>query len=109
MGRGGVEPFVAATLVKALKNAKLDVSVLGLEAVGWVTIPPLLRFFVERPNIKAGLDCVVGWVILCPCTTAFVVANLSWILTLIGTSLRPLGGREGQNRTVSLVGGGKES
>lgn len=109
VGRGRVEPFVgASSFVKARLNAKLAVSVLGLEAVGCVTIGPLLRLCVERADIKEGLSGVVGRVTLCPCSTVFIVANLFRIVPLIGTSLRPLGGKEGQNRTVCLVGGGEE-
>lgn len=43
---------------------------------------------------------------LCHCCTAFVNVSLSVALT--GTSLRPLGGKEGQNIAVCLVGRGEE-
>ena len=90
-------------------SAKLAVSVLGLEAVGWVTIGPLLRLWVERADIKEGGDCAVGRGNICPCCTVFIVVSLSRAVALIGTSLRPLGGREGQNPAVCLVGWGEES
>lgn len=83
-------------------------SVLGLDAVGWVKIGPLLRLCLERADIKVGVDCAVGRVILFPCCTVFVFVSLSRTVALIGTSLRPLGGKEGQIRAVCLVGGGEE-
>lgn len=103
VGTGGVELLtVASPFKEARLSAKLAVSVLGLEAVGWGKTGPLLRFFcVEWADTKGGLDCD-----LLPCCAASVVVCLSGAAALMGTSLRPLGGREGQNLALCLVGGG---
>lgn len=109
MGKGGVKLFVVVSpFAKALLNTKLAVSVLGLEAVGWIKTGPRLKFFVERADTKEGMDCDVVRVILCPCCTVFLFVSLSRTVALTGTSLRPLGGNEGQNPAVCLVGGGEE-
>lgn len=49
---------------------------------------------MERTETKEELDCAVGRDVLCSRVTA----------ALIGTSLRPLGGKEGQDLGLCLVG-----
>ncbi|TNN24218.1 hypothetical protein EYF80_065658 [Liparis tanakae] len=112
VGVGGGEPLVGDALLKA----KPAMSVLGLAAAaGRDGIGPPLRFCVESADKKGGGDCAVGRAaaaaaLLPPGGAAFVVACRSVaVAALMGTSLRPPGGRGGQNLAPCLVGGGEES
>lgn len=96
-----------SNLALALMMARLDVSVLALETFVKFTTGSLLKFEVDSVACTEGLAGTVGWAGFDPGCTEF--DNPSRSVVLIGTSLRPLVGKEGQNRTVSLVGFGEEA
>lgn len=87
--------------------ARLDVSVLALVMLVKFTTGSLLKFEVDSVACTEGLTGTVGCAGLDPGCTEF--DNPSRSVALTGTSLRPLVGKEGQNRTVSLVGFGEEA
>lgn len=87
--------------------ARLAVSVLALVTLVWFTTEPLLRFAVDRVAFTEGLEGTVGCAALDPGCTEF--DSPSRRVALIGTSLRPLVGKKGQNRPVSLVGFAEEA
>lgn len=87
--------------------ARLAVSVRALVMLVWFTIGPLLRFKVDRVAFTEGFEGTVGCTDLDPACTEFDIPSPG--VALIGTSLRPLVGKDGQNRTVPLVGFGEEA
>lgn len=108
VGREIVVSFVVeSNLALALIIARLAVSVLAFVMLVSFTTGPLLRFEVDSVAFTGGLEGTVGWADLDPGCTEFDSPSLR--VGLIGTSLRPLVGKGGQNRTVSLVGFGEEA
>lgn len=104
-GWEGIKPFeVGSTFATCPRFAKWAVSVLALDEGAWVMRGPLLRLCVERADIKEGGDCGVGLEPLFACRPVF--ASLSLTVGLMGTSLRPLEGRDGQRSTDCLLGSG---
>lgn len=87
--------------------ARLDVSVLALVMLVKFTIGSPLKFEVGSVACAEGLKGTVGCAGFDPACTEF--DNPSRSVALMGTSLRPLVGKAGQNRTVSLVGFGEEA
>lgn len=73
----------------------------------WFTVEPLLGLKIDVVAFTDGLEGAVGCTNLDPGFTEFESSSLT--VTLIGTSLRPLGGKDGQNCAVSLVGFGEEA